>query len=70
MRLESCFLILKYHENCNAMSSFTVICHVPLRYETLICMFSLVHYGFYLLFIFLKINNDIYMFLLGWLKRD
>ena len=25
---ECCFLISQYHENCNAMSSFTVICHV------------------------------------------
>ena len=32
---ECCFLISKYHENCNAMSSFIAIRHVPLRHETL-----------------------------------
>ena len=32
---ECCFLISKYCENCNAMSSFTVIRHVTLRYGTL-----------------------------------
>ena len=26
---ECCFLISKYHDSCNAMSSFIVICHVP-----------------------------------------
>ena len=34
-KFECCFLISKYHENCNAMSSFTVIRHVPIRHETL-----------------------------------
>ena len=31
---ECCLLISKYHKNCNAMSSFTVIRHVPLCHET------------------------------------
>ena len=29
MTFECCFLIVNYNENCNAMSSFTAICHVP-----------------------------------------
>ena len=53
---ECCFLISKYYENCNAMSSFTVIRHVPLRHETvsfplqlnvfisLLCFFFIVYY--------------------------
>ena len=32
---ECCFLISKYHENCNAVSSFTVLHNVPLCHETL-----------------------------------
>ena len=32
---ECCFLISNYHENCNPMSPFAVIHHVPLRHETL-----------------------------------
>ena len=48
---EWCFLISKYHENCNVMSSFTVLCHVPWNtYFQYSAMFSLVCYGFYLLF--------------------
>ena len=35
MTSECCFLISKYHENCNAVLSFTVIRPVPLRHETL-----------------------------------
>ena len=35
MTLECCFLISKYHENCNAMSSFTVLRYVPCN--TFIC---------------------------------
>ena len=35
MTFECCFLISWYHENCNAMSSFTVLRHVP--WNTFIC---------------------------------
>ena len=51
---ECCFLISKYHENYNVMSvsSFTVLTSCTLEYFYLQCssMFSLVCYGFYLLF--------------------
>ena len=41
------FLISKYHENCNAISSFTVLCHVPWNtYLQCSAMISLVCYGF------------------------
>ena len=54
MTFECCFLISQYHENCNAMSSFTVM---YLRTLLQCCsMFSLVCYGFYLLFICLFIQ--------------
>ena len=36
MTFECCFLISKYHENCNAMASFTVICDVSLHHGTLL----------------------------------
>ena len=32
---ECCFLIPQYHENCNAMSSFSILRHIP--WNTLIC---------------------------------
>ena len=35
MTFECCFLISWYHENCHAMSSFTVLRHVP--WNTFIC---------------------------------
>ena len=35
MMFECCFLIPWHHENCNAMSSFTVLRHVP--WNTFIC---------------------------------
>ena len=35
MTFECCFLISKYHENCNAISSVTAIRHVPLHHGTL-----------------------------------
>ena len=35
MTFGCCFLIPQYHENCNAMSSFTVLRHVP--WNTFIC---------------------------------
>ena len=35
MTFEFCLLIPQYHENCNAMSSFTVLRHVP--WNTFIC---------------------------------
>ena len=50
MTLEYCFQISQYHENCNAMSAFTVLRHVPWNtYLHCSSMFSLVCYGFYLL---------------------
>ena len=66
---EFCFLISKYHENCNAMSSFTVIRHVPLRHYKHFhfhcsSMFSLlVCYIFYSLFtVFFKKHWHFYVF--------
>ena len=35
MKFECCFLISQYHENCNAMSSLTVLRHAP--WNTFIC---------------------------------
>ena len=45
MTFECCFLISQYHESCNAMSSFTVLHHVPWNFY-LHCssMFSLFVY--------------------------
>ena len=53
MTFECCFLISQYHENCSAMSSFAVLRHVPWNtYLQCSSMFSLVCYGFYLMFIY------------------
>ena len=66
---ECCFLISKYHENCKAVSSFTVIRHVPLRHGTLLfavhlnVFISFVSLVFYSLFtIFLKKHWHIHVF--------
>ena len=49
MMFEWCFLISKYHENCNAMLSFAVLPHVPWNtYLQCNAMFLLVCFGFYL----------------------
>ena len=34
------FLISKYHENCNALSSFIVIRHAPLSNGTLLLLYQ------------------------------
>ena len=49
MTFEQCFLISQYHENCNVMSSFVVLCNVP--WNTFTCnecssVFSLFCYLF------------------------
>ena len=65
---ECCFLVSKYHENCNGMSSFTVIYHVPLCHENFhfhwSSMFLSGRCVFYLLFtIFLKRHWNIHVFI-------
>ena len=57
MTFEWCFLISKHHENCNAISSFTVLHHVSWKKFFLQCraIFSLVCYGFHL--VMLQVMN-------------
>ena len=50
MTFECCFLISQYHENCNAMSSFTVLRHVP--WNTFICSAVQCFYQFVMVFIY------------------
>ena len=47
---ECCFLISQYHENCNAMSSFTVLRHVP--WNTFICSAVQCFHQFVMVFIY------------------
>ena len=49
MTFECCFLIPQYHENCNAMSSFTVLRHVP--WNTFICSAVQCFHQFVMVFI-------------------
>ena len=72
---ECCFLISKYHENCNATSSFTIIRSVPLLHGTLLFAVQLSVFVSLLFFIcyllsFFKKSTDVFMFSFGWLKRD
>ena len=55
---ECCFLISQYHENCNAMSSFTVLRHVP--WNTFICSAVQCFHQFVMVFIYclLSIFSD------------
>ena len=62
MTFECCFLISQYHENCNAMLSFTVLRHVP--WKTFICnavqcfhQFVMVFIVYYLFLVMQKITN-------------
>ena len=64
-----CLLISKYHENCNAMPSFTIIHNVPLHHEILSFPLQLNVFISSLFTVFLK-NTNIFMFLFGWLKWD
>ena len=50
MTFECCFLISQYHENCNAMSSFTVLRHVP--WNTFICSAVQCFHQFVMVFIY------------------
>ena len=50
MTFECCFLIPQYHENCNAMSSFTVLRHVP--WNTFICSAVQCFHQFVMVFIY------------------
>ena len=50
MTFECCFLFLQYHENCNAMSSFTVLRHVP--WKTFICSAVQYFHQFAMIFIY------------------
>ena len=50
MTLEYCFQISQYHENCNAMSAFTVLRHVP--WNTFICSAVQCFHQFVMVFIY------------------
>ena len=61
MTFECCFLISRYHEICNPMSSFTVLRHVPLEHFYLPCssMFSLVCYCFFIVYYLFLVMHHI-----------
>ena len=50
MTFECCFLISQYHENCNAISSFVVLRHVP--WNTFICSAVQCFHQFVMVFIY------------------
>ena len=50
MKFECCFLISQYHENCNAMSSLTVLRHAP--WNTFICKAVQCFHQFAMVFIY------------------
>ena len=54
MTFECCFLISQYHENCNAMLSFTVLCHVP--WNIFICNAVQCFHQFVMIFIYCLIS--------------
>ena len=74
MTFECCFLISKYHENCNAMSSFIILRHVSLHHGTLLFAVQINVYisSLWSLFIvyYLSLKKTDILISFGWLKRD